>query len=164
MPDPAPSPVRLHPHRGFGWGVYGTLTAFVLVLVVLGTTSYVLSARYVMAAVTAVAGLALAGFLAVLTHALVVPALTVDASGIRGRTPRGTRVDVDWDEVTVDVDADRPGRIRLVLGAETVPVDPRSWVGVTDLVVLVAGTPQARDRLTPAALREWMRLLGVPEP
>jgi hypothetical protein len=37
----------------------------------------------------------------------------------------------------------------------------RSWSGVRDFVILVAGTPHAADRLTPAALQVWLRLLGV---
>lgn len=161
MTDPAPPAVRLHLHRGIGWGVYGSVTAFVFVSVLVGTVAYLLGGRYAMAAVTAVVGLALTGFLAVVTHALVTPALTADAAGIRGRLPRGTRVTATWDEVTVDVDDDRPGRIRLQIGPESVAVDARSWIGVREFVVLVAGTPRALDRLTPAALREWMRLLGV---
>lgn len=156
-----PSAVRLHLHRGIGWGIYGTATVFVLVLVVIGATSYLLSGRFVMAAVTAVVGLGLAGFLAVVTHAMVVPALNVGATGISGRMPRGNAVDVGWDKVSIDIDEENPDVIRLDVAGESVAITARSWAGVRDFVILVAGTPQAAERLTPAALQHWLRLLGV---
>ena len=156
-----PGEVRLHLHRGIGWGLYGTAAVFVFVLVLIGTTAYVSSGRFVMAAVTALVGLALTAFLVVVTLAVVVPALTVSAAGISGRMPRGRRVAAGWDEITVDVDDDRPDQVRLDVGGESVSVGARSWVGFTDFVVLVAGTPHALDRLTPAAVQKWMRMLGV---
>jgi hypothetical protein len=75
--------------------------------------------------------------------------------------PRGNTVDAGWDEVTIDVDDDRPGTIRLEVGGESVSINGRAWSGVRDFVILVAGTPHAADRLTPAALQEWLCLLGV---
>ena len=153
--------MQLHLHRGIGWGVYGAATVLVFVLVLIGATSYAFSGRFVMAGVTAVVGLALTAFLAVITHAMVTSALTVTAAGVRGRMPRGTRVDAGWDEVVVDVDADRPDAIRLDVGGESVSINGRSWSGVRDFVILVASTPHAADRLTPAALQVWLRLLGV---
>ena len=154
-----PAAVRLHLHRGIGWGLYGVATVFVLVLVVIGTASYLLSGRFLMAAVTAVVGLAMAAFLGVVTHAMVAPGLTVTTAGVRGRMPRGTRVDAGWDQVTIDVDEERPGVIGVSIGDESVSLDPRAWSGVRDFVILVAQTPHAADRLTPAALQEWLRLL-----
>ena len=68
-----PTEVHLHLHRGIGWGVYGAATVFVLVLVLIGTTAYAVSGRFLMAGVTAVVGLALTGSLAVVTHAMVTP-------------------------------------------------------------------------------------------
>jgi hypothetical protein len=161
-PVTTPPAVRLHLHRGIGWGVYGAATLFVFVLVLIGATSYLLSGRFVMAAVTAVVGLALTAFLAVVTHAMITPSLTVTADGIRGRMPRGNTVDARWDEVTIDVDDDvPPGTIRLGVADESVSINARAWSGVRDFVILVARTPHAADRLTPAALQEWLRLLGV---
>lgn len=158
-----PAAVRLHLHRGIGWGVYGTATVFVLVLVLIGTTSYVLGGRFLMAGVTAVVGLALTGFLAVVTHAMVTPSLTVTTRGVRGRMPRGNTVDAGWDEITIDVDEERHGVVRLDVGGESVSINARAWSGVRDFVLLVAQTPHAADRLTPAALQEWLLLLGVRE-
>ena len=162
-PVTTPPEVRLHLHRGIGWGLYGAATVLVFVLVLIGTTSYALGGRFVMAGVTAVVGLAVTGFLAVVTHAMVTPALTVTAAGVRGRMPRGNAVDAGWDQVTIDVDGERVGAIRLDVADESVSLNPRAWSGVRDFVILVAQTRPAADRLTPAALQEWLRLLGVSE-
>lgn len=161
-PRAASDAVRLHLHRGIGWGVYGTVTVAVFGLVVAGAVSYVLSGRFLMAAVVTVVGLAMTGFLALVTHAMVVPALTVGATGVRGRMPRGTTVDAGWDDVTVDVD-DRAGTGALMLrvGDGSVSVNARSWIGFRELVVLLGTTPAAAARLTPAARHEVARLLGV---
>lgn len=153
------APVQLHLHRGIGFGIYGTATVAVFVLVVLGTVDDAADGRYLMAAVIALAGLALTAFLAVVTHAMVWPALTVDTAGVRGRMPRGRRVDAAWDAVGLDVDDTAPGRIRLDVGGESVEVTSRSWVGFRDFVVLLGTTPQAAARLSPAARREVFRLL-----
>jgi hypothetical protein len=117
-----------------------------------------------MGVVVAVVGLALTGFLAVVTHALVVPALTATAAGVSGRMPRGNMVDVGWDQVTIDVDEGvSPGTVRLDVGEESVSVSARSWVGFGRFLHLVAGTPDAAARLTPAAQREVNRLLRIEE-
>lgn len=162
--DADPAAVQLHPHRGIGWGIYGAATVLVFVLVMTGTVANLLDGRILQAVAVAVAGLAVTGFLAVATHALVVPALTATAAGVSGRMPRGHTVDVGWDEVTIDVDEDvPPGTVRLDVGAESVSVSARSWVGFGRFVRLVAGTPEAAARLTPAAQREVNRLLRVEE-
>lgn len=156
------APVRLHLNRGIGWGLYGTLTAVVFVLVLAGTVTNLSAGRIWSAAVIAVVGLALTAFLAVLTHAMVVPLLTATAAGVSGRTPRNGRVDVGWDEVAIDVDDEaQPGAIRLVIGDESVSINAGSWVGFREFVVLVASTPSAVARLTPAARREVIRLLKL---
>ena len=158
--DTGPAPVRLHLHRGIGWGVYGTATVAVLVLVVLGAVSYLTSGRFVMAAVVTVFGLGAAGFLALVTHSIVVPDLTATAAGVSGRMPRGNRVDAAWDAITVDVDDTRPpGTFTLGVGDESVAVSGRSWVGFEPFLLLVGSTPTALARLTPAALQEVIRLL-----
>jgi hypothetical protein len=160
--DADPAAVRLHPHRGIGWGVYGV--AAVAVLSWPAPRAYLSSGRIVMGVVVAVVGLALTGFLAVVTHALVVPALTATAAGVSGRMPRGNTVDVGWDQVTIDVDEGvSPGTVRLDVGEESVSVSARSWVGFGRFLHLVAGTPDAAARLTPAAQREVNRLLRIEE-
>ena len=157
-----PAAVRLHLHRGIGWGVYGVATVVVFALVVVGAVEYLSSGRIVMAAVVAVVGLAVTGFLAVVTHALVVPDLIVTAAGISGRMPRGNTVDAGWDEVTIDVDEDvPPGTVRLDVGEESVSLSARSWVGFGRFLHLVAATREAAARLTPTAQREVNRLLRM---
>jgi hypothetical protein len=162
--DADPAAVRLHLHRGIGWGVYGVVTVVVFLLVLVGTVANLTSGRIVTAVVVAVVGLAVTGFLAVVTHALVVPALTAAAAGVSGRMPRGNTVDVGWDEVTIDVDDDvPPGTLRLDVGEESVALSARSWVGFGRFVSLVVNTPDAAARLTPAAQREVNRLLRIEE-
>ena len=157
-----PDTVRLHLHRGIGWGLYGTATVAVFALVLAGTVAALQSGKIITAAVLAVVGLALTAFLAVVTHAMVAPALTVRATGVSGRLPRGKPIDVRWDDVLVDVDDTAgPGALRLSLGDHSVSVSARSWIGFRELVVLLASTPEATARLTPAARREVARLLGV---
>ena len=155
-----PAAVHLHLHRGIGWGLYGTATVVVSVLVLLGAVANLQSARFVMAAVVAVVGLTVAAFLALMTHSMVVPALTVSAAGVDGRMPWSGRVDAAWHEVVLDVDDKAgPGAIRLGIGTESVSVNARSWVGFREFVLLVASTPDAVDRMTPAAVQEVIRLL-----
>jgi hypothetical protein len=145
-------------------GVYGIATIVVFVLVLLGAAAYLSSGRIGMAVVVAVVGLAVTGFLAVVTHALVVPALTATAAGVSGRMPRGNTVDAGWDEVTIDVDEDvPPGVVRLDVGEESVSLNARSWVGFGRFLHLVTATPEAAARLTPAAQREVNRLLHLEE-
>lgn len=157
---PDPAAVHLHLHRGIGWGLYGTATVFVSVIVLLGTVSNLQSGRFVTAAALAVVGSAVAAFLALMTHSMVTPALTVSAAGVDGRIPWGGRVDATWNEVVLDVDEKvGPGAIRLGVGTESVSVNARSWVGFPDFVLLVASTPDAVDRMTPAAVQEVIRLL-----
>jgi hypothetical protein len=59
--DADPAAVRLHPHRGIGWGVYGVATVAVFMLVLAGAAAYLSSGRIVMGVVVAVVGLALTG-------------------------------------------------------------------------------------------------------
>jgi hypothetical protein len=132
------------------------------VLVLIGTTAYLLSGRFVMAGVTAVVELAPTAFLAVVTHAMVTPLSHCD-TGWRPRADaareRGRR--------TLGRGHHRrrrrrpPGTIRLDIVDESVSINARAWSGVRDFVILVARTPHAADRLTPSALQEWLRLLGV---
>lgn len=150
--------VELHPHRGIGWGLYGTATAVVFLLVVLGAGTNLLGGRPVMGAVIAVVGLGVTGFLGLATHALVVPVLTADATGVRGRLPSGRRVDAAWADVTVDA-AGEPGAFRLGVADETLTLTARSWVGFGPFLFLVAATPVAVGRLTPAAVAEVTRLI-----
>jgi hypothetical protein len=162
MKQPEPAAVRLHLHRGVGWGLYGTATVVMLVLVLIGTVANVQSGRIWVAAVVAAVGLAVTAFLALVTQAMVVPELTVSAAGVSGRVSRGSTVDAEWDEVTIDVGSPaQPGTIRLLIGAESVSVSAQSWVGFGELIVLVGSTPDATARLTPAARREVLRLLQV---
>ncbi|MEP6648987.1 MAG: hypothetical protein ABJA74_03625 [Lapillicoccus sp.] len=111
---------------------------------------------------TAVVVLVITAFLGIVTHALVWPALTVSASGVSGQMALGRPVDIAWEDVTIDVDDDAaPGTLRLDVGAESVSVSSRSWVGFGDFVWLVCVTPAAAVRLTPAARREVVRLLEI---
>jgi hypothetical protein len=157
-----PAAVRLHLHRGVGWGLYGTATAVMLPVGVLLTALYLRAGRWWMAGLCAVVGLGLTLFLAGLTFAMVRPALTVTAGGIGGRTPRGSTVEAHWDEVTIDVDEDAfPGTIRLDIGEESMSLHERAWIGFMDFVGLVSSTPHAAARMTPAAREEVVRLLRI---
>jgi hypothetical protein len=157
-----PAAVRLHLHRGIGWGLYGTVTVVVFVFVLFGTVANLREGGYVTAAVVAVLGLGLTAFLAMVTRTMVLPALTVSAAGVSGRTPQGRTVDVGWDEVTIDVDDEAlAGTMRLDIDDETVTVNSRSWIGFRDFVILVASTSPAAARLTPAARDEVLRLLKI---
>ncbi len=156
-----PTVARLRPKRGPGV-LYGTLTAFVFIVVLFGVSAYAADGRIAIAVVLAVGGLALAGFLGYLTVALMIPALDASATGIRGRIGWRKAVDARWREVAIGVDAgDAPGRFRLTIGSESMPIDARSWRGFNDFVILVAGTPEAARSLTPAARRELRRLLQL---
>jgi hypothetical protein len=147
-----PPAVRLHLHRGIGWGFYGTAAALMLLVGLFVPPGYLRDGRWWMAGLTAAAALALALFFAILTYAMVVPELTATAAGISGRMPRAGAVEVAWEGVTIDVDEDAlPGTIRLDLGEESVSVNPRAWVGFEPFVGLVCGTPRAAARMTPAA-------------
>jgi hypothetical protein len=134
----------------------------VLVLVLAGAASNLSSGRLVMGAVIAVVGLTLSAFLALLTYSIVVPSLTVNAARVSGRLSWRGRIDVDWNEITIDVDDDAaPGTLRLKIGEESVSVSGLSWVGFREFIVLVASTPQAAARLTPTARTEVRRLLHI---
>ena len=157
-----PDAVQLHLHRGIGWGIYGTATTVVLVLVLAGAVSNLSSGRLVTGAVIAIVGLPLSAFLALLTYSIVVPSLTVNAARVSGRLSWRGRIDVDWNEITIDLDDEAPpGTLRLSLGEESVSVSGRSWVGFREFIILVASTPQAAVRLTPAARTEVRRLLHI---
>lgn len=152
---------RLHPNRGPGI-LYGSLTVIVLVVVLLGAIATVNSGRIAIAVVLAVGGLALSGFLAYLTVTLMIPALEASATGIRGRIAWRKTVDARWREIVIDVNAgDAPGRFRLNIGGETMPIDAQSWRGFHDFVVLVANSPEAARSLTRPARREVRRLLQL---
>jgi hypothetical protein len=157
-----PDAVQLHLHWGIGWGIYGTATTVVLVLVLAGAVSNLSSGRLVTGAVIAIVGLPLSAFLALLTYSIVVPSLTVNAARVSGRLSWRGRIDVDWNEITIDLDDEAPpGTLRLSLGEESVSVSGRSWVGFREFIILVASTPQAAVRLTPAARTEVRRLLHI---
>lgn len=151
--------VRLHLHRGIGWGVYGGATASVFALVLLGVTHNLSGGRFAAAVAIGLAGLALTGFLAYLTYSMIAPGLTASPAGLRGRMPEGGTVDVGWSEVGIDVDEDEPGALRLDVGERSVAVSGRSWIGFRDFVRLLGSTPDAAARLTPAARDEVIRLL-----
>ncbi|MBU2667253.1 hypothetical protein KOI35_27460 [Actinoplanes bogorensis] len=154
--------VELRPNRRTGAG-YGVLTAVVLLLVLAGVVAYLGSGRLLMAVVTAVVGLSITGFLTVITAALLLPALTADRSGVRGRTARGARLAATWDDITLDVgERAAPGTLRITLNGETLTLTGRSWSGFRDFVTLVAGTPAAASRLTPPAFAEVRRLTNSP--
>lgn len=107
-------------------------------------------------------GLSLSAFLALLTYSIVVPSLTVNEARVSGRLSWRGRIDVDWNEITLDVDDEAlPGTLRLKIGEESVSVSGRSWVGFGEFIVLVASTPQAADRLTPPPRTEMRRLLQI---
>ena len=162
--DRATPAVHLHLHRGVGWGFYGTATVLVLVLVLAGIGFNLANGRYLSALAITVGGLAMTGFLGVLTYAMVMPSLTLTPSGVRGRMPHGSRVDVGWDAVTVDVEEEaRPGELRIAIGDESATVSARQWIGFAEFVVLLSSTPAAAARLTPAARHEAVRLLGIVE-
>jgi hypothetical protein len=115
-----------------------------------------------MAGVIAVVGLPLTAFLALLTYSIVVPSLTVSAARVSGRLSWRGRVDADWHEITIDVvDEAPPGTLQLEIGEDSMSISGRSWVGFREFVVLVASTPQAAARLTPAARTEVRRLLRI---
>jgi hypothetical protein len=157
-----PEAVRLHLHRGIGWGLYGTATTVLLVIVLAGAASNLSSGRLVTGAVIAVVGLSLTAFLGLLTYSIVVPSLTMNAARVSGRLSWRGRIDVDWNEITIDVDDEAPpGTFRLKIGEESVSVSGRSWVGFKEFIVLVASTPRAAAQLTPAARREVRRLLQI---
>ena len=142
-----PEAVQLHLHRGIGWGLYGTATTVVLVIVLAGVGSNLSSGRLLMAGVIAVVGLPLTAFLALLTYSIVVPSLTVSAARVSGRLSWRGRVDADRHEITIDVvDEAPPGTLRLEIGEESVSVSGLSWVGFREFIVLVASTPQAAAR------------------
>ena len=157
-----PGPVRLHPHRGIGWGLYGTATALVGVVGTASAVGYLRSGRWLLAGLCILVSVPLTAFLATLTQALVRPALTVTPSGIAGSTPRGRSIAVSWEQVTIDADDDAaPSALRLDVGEECVPISAAGWVGFADVVRLVHGTPRASARLTPAGLRAVRRLLRL---
>jgi hypothetical protein len=155
-----PNAVQLHLHRGIGWGIYGTATTVVLLLVLAGAATNVSNGRLLIAGVIVVVGLTLTAFLAFLTYSMVMPALTASATGISGRLSWRDRVDADWNSITIDFDDETsPGTMRLDIGEESVSVSGQSWVGFEEFISLLGSTPPAAARLTPAARREVTRLL-----
>ncbi|HYP45132.1 MAG TPA: hypothetical protein VEQ66_08055 [Propionibacteriaceae bacterium] len=160
--DPSrPASVWLHPHRGAG-ASYAALATVVLVIVVPTVISNLVRGWLLLALAATVGGIAVTGLLAVLALALLLPGLDVRATGLTGRLGARRRVDVGWDEVTVDVSEEAPpGRLRLDVADDAVEVDVHSWAGFRAFVLLVISTPAANRRLTPAARGEITRLLGV---
>lgn len=153
--------VEMRLNRGVGI-VYCAVAAVVALLVLAGIGAYVTSGRVVMAFVVAVAGLAVAGFLAVVAGAMILPALTVDVSGVRGRTARGGRIAAEWGDITLDVDDNAAsGTIRMNLDGASLTLSGRSWLGFRDFVLLVASTPAATSRLSQPARTEVVRLLQI---
>lgn len=151
----------MHLNRTFG-AVYGAVTAVLSLLVVAGVAAYLSSGRILMAIVTATVGLALAAFLAVVSAAMLLPALSVDRRGVRGRTARGAELAAGWAEITLDAGEDAaPGTLRMTLNGESLSLSGRSWSGFRDFVILVAGTPVAAGRLTPPAQAEVARLMAI---
>ena len=165
-PDPYagradPSVARLRLHRPVGVA-YAAVALVVLALVVLGGVDFATTGRIVMALVVIIAGMLMVAFLGYLSVSVLVPELRLSADGIEGRMNWGRPLDVDWDDVTVDVDDDAsPGRFQLSLGGEAVEITARAWVGFADFVVLLASTPAAARRLTPGARHEVARLLQI---
>jgi hypothetical protein len=158
----APNAVQLHLHRGIGWGIYGTATTVVLLIVLAGAATNLSSGRLLIAGVIVVAGLSLTAFLGFLTYSMVIPALTASAAGVSGRLSWRGRVDADWNAIIIDVDDETPpSTIRLDIGEESVSVSGRSWVGFEEFIILLGSTPHAAARLTPAARREVSRLLQI---
>jgi hypothetical protein len=156
--------VPLHLHRGLGLVLYGTGTLAVVVLGTVSTVWNATSGRIIATVVTALGSLAVAAFLATVTHAMLWPNLTVTESGIRGRVSVARAVDLAWEDVTIDVDVDDPpGTLRLQLGTDTFTLSTRSWVGFEEFVLLVSASWTASERLTPAARREIARLFGFDE-
>ncbi len=159
--------VRMHLNRRMGWGLYGTVTVAVLVLVVVGAVAAEQSGRLWMAAVLVVVGLPMTAFLAVVTAAMVLPELNLTAAGVSGRTARGTAFDAPWSEVTIDADeedkVEESGHctIRMTIGEQSMSINNGSWVGFMEFIPMVVGTPEARSRLTPAAKLELVRLLQL---
>jgi hypothetical protein len=160
-------PVRLHLNRRIGWGLYGTVTVAVFVLVVVGAVAGVQTGRLWMTAVLVVVGLPMTAFLVVVTAAMVLPELNLSADGVTGRTARGMAIGAPWSEVTIDADeedeVEEGGHctIRMTIGEEKMSINNQSWVGFTDFVVMVVGTPAAKSRLTPAAKLELVRPLDL---
>jgi hypothetical protein len=161
--DPVtPNTVELHLHRGVGWGLYGTVTAVVLVLVLAGAATNLSSGRLLIAGVIVVVGLPLTAFLAFLTSSIVAPSLIVSATRVTGRLSWSRSVDAGWTEITIDIDDTAPpGTIRLDVGNESVSVSSRSWLGFKEFLVLVSSTPHAAARLTQPARDELSRLLHI---
>jgi hypothetical protein len=156
--------VRLHLNRRIGWGLYGTVTVAVFLLVVVGVAAGVQSGRLWMSALLLVVGLPMTAFLVLVTAAMVLPELSLSAVGVTGRTARGKVIEAPWSEVTIDADeedrVEESGHctIRMTVGGEPVSINNDSWVGFGEFIVMVVGTPAARSRLTPAAKLELVRL------
>ncbi len=158
---PDPTIVRLHPIRGPAV-VYGTLVIIIVVVVVLGVVSNVGGGQIAIAVVLTVGGLALATFLGYLTLALVIPALEANATGVRCRISWRKTVNAQWREVAIEIDAeDPPGRLRLKINGEPMPIDAQFWRGFRDFAILVASTPEAARTMSPAARREVRRFLHL---
>jgi hypothetical protein len=165
--DAGAAAVRLHLNRRMGWGLYGTVTVAVFVLVVVGAVAAAQSGRLWMAAILVVVGLPMTAFLAVVTAAMVLPELNLSAAGVSGRTARGKAFDAPWSEVTIGAEeedrVEEGGHctIRMTIGEESFSINNESWVGFMDFIVMVVGTPAARSRLSPAAKLELVRLLHL---
>jgi hypothetical protein len=155
---------RLHLHRGPA-ATYAVLALLLLVVLGLGVTTSLADGHVAAAVVATLVGLAVVGFLGLLAVSIAAPGLTVTPAGVAGRISWVRPVDVDWDAVTIDLDeGGTPGRFRVGLGAESVTLDRRAWFGFGDFVLVVASTPAATGRLSPAARSEVARLLGITRP
>lgn len=155
--------MRLHLHRGYGWGLYGTLTAVVGVVALLATARYVSAGEFIFAGVMALGGVVVAGFLGIVTYAIVWPELTASTHGVQGRMCWGRTFDGSWSEITIDVDEGAEAHtLRLELGQQSVSINAQTWMGFNDFVVLVASSAHASARLTPEARAEVLRMFGLP--
>ena len=76
--------VALHPHRAVGV-CYGGVAAAVLTVIWFAVVAALDSGRLVMASITALGGLGVTAFLAVLALALLIPGLEVAVTGVGSR-------------------------------------------------------------------------------
>lgn len=158
------APVQLRLHRGPAV-LYAGLALALLSVVLLGAGSYLSNGRFLMALVTAMVGLALTAFLAFVALTIVLPVLDASPTGVRGRMAWGRRVHVGWDEVVIDVEDETAlGTLRVGIAEQSLTINHRSWLGFGDFVLLVAATPQAAGRLTPAARSAVLQMLGIESP
>ena len=136
--------------------VYGVLGAVLLVLAVVIPVNWIVDGAPLQALVSFPLLLAFGVGSGRLAWPMLRTALVADASGLRGRTPKGRLLDVGWEDVAIDSDQET---VTLEIGPETLRLSGGGWVGFDDFLDVVSRTPAAAARLTPAAREEVIRRL-----